>query len=79
MDSSESSGSWSLLCLVGSGSVGSLWPGENASRGEKEDVAVAELLLELTGKSLLDLMEILQERDWDEDNDCALAVADFEL
>lgn len=24
-------------------------------------------------------MEVVEERDWDEDDDCALAVADFEL
>lgn len=79
VDSSQSSGSRSLLCLAGSGSVGSLWPWQDTSRGEEDDVSVAELLLKFSGKSLLDLVEVREEWDWHEDDNCALAVADFEL
>jgi hypothetical protein len=42
-------------------------------------VAVGELLLKLTGQTLLNLVEAGEERDGDEDNDRTLAVADFEL
>jgi len=42
-------------------------------------VSVRELLLEFAGESLLHLVEVREERDWDEDHDCALAMADFEL
>ena len=79
MDSGQSSGSWSLLCLAASGSVGALWSRENASRGEEDDVSVAELLLEFSGESLLDFVEVLEEGHWDEDHDGALAMANFEL
>ena len=42
-------------------------------------MAVRELLLELSGQTLLDLVEAWQEGNGDEDNNSALAVADFEL
>lgn len=42
-------------------------------------MSVGELLLEFSGQSLLDLVEVVEERDWDEDDDCALSMADFEL
>ena len=42
-------------------------------------MSVRELLLEFAGESLLHLVEIREERHWDEDHDCALAMADFEL
>lgn len=79
VDSGQSSGSWSLLCLAASRSVGALWSWEDASRGEEDDMSVTELLLQFSGESLLDLVEVLEERDGDEDHDGALAVADFEL
>lgn len=79
VDSSQSSGSWSLLRLAGSRSVRSLGSWENSSRGEEDDVSVRELLLEFPGESLLHLVEVGEERYWDEDHDCALAMANFEL
>lgn len=79
VDSGQGSGSWSLLCLAGSRSVGSLWSWKDTSRGEEEDVSVAELLLEFSGESLLGLVESLEKGNGDKDHDCALAVADFEL
>tara|TARA_R110002060_G_scaffold23406_8_gene31687 strand:+ start:1094 stop:1753 length:660 start_codon:yes stop_codon:yes gene_type:complete len=48
----ECSGTGSLLSLRGTGAVGALWAGENATRGKEEDVAVGELLLELTGETM---------------------------
>jgi hypothetical protein len=42
-------------------------------------VAVRELLLELAGKSLLDLVEGLQLRNRDEDDDSLLATTEFNL
>lgn len=42
-------------------------------------MSVGELLLEFSGQSLLDLVEVLKERNWDEDDDCALSVTNFEL
>lgn len=42
-------------------------------------MSVRELLLEFSGQSLLNLVEVLEERNWDEDDDRALAMADFEL
>ena len=42
-------------------------------------MSVAEFLLELTGESLLHLVEVAEERNWDEDNNSLLAVSNFEL
>ena len=42
-------------------------------------MSIAELLLKFSGKSLLDFVEVLQKWDWDEDHNCTLAMADFEL
>jgi hypothetical protein len=46
---------------------------------DKEDVAVGELLLELTDETRLNLVELLQKGDRDEDDDSLLAVTDFDL
>lgn len=51
VDSSQSSGSWSLLSLGGSGSVGSLGAGKDTALSQEENVSVRELLLEFTGQS----------------------------
>lgn len=51
VNSSEGSGTWSLLGLGSAGAVASLWAWENAAGSEDEDVAVRELLLELTGET----------------------------
>lgn len=79
MHSSESAGSGTLLLLGGSAAVGTLGAGEDAARGKDEDVTVGELLLEFAGEALLDLVEAGEEGHGDEDDDCALVVADFEL
>ncbi len=52
MNGSECSGTGSLLSKRGARAVGALGAGENAAGCEDQDVAVGELLLELTGKSL---------------------------
>ncbi len=51
VDSGQCSGTGSLLGERSAGAVGTLWAGENAARGEEEDVTVGELLLELTGEA----------------------------
>lgn len=79
VDGGQSSGTRSLLCLRCSGSVRSLWSWQDTSRCEEEDMSIGELLLEFSGQSLLNLVEVVEERDWDEDDDRALAMADFEL
>ena len=52
MDGGECSGTGSLLCLAGSGAVGSLGAGKDTAGGEDEYVTVGELLLELTGETV---------------------------
>jgi hypothetical protein len=52
VNGSECPGTGSLLGEGSARAVGALGAGENATRGEYQDVAVGELLLELTGKSL---------------------------
>ena len=51
VDGSECSGTGTLLSERGARAVGALGAGQNAARGEDQDVAVGELLLELTGES----------------------------
>ena len=53
VDGGQCSRTGSLLCLASAGAVGTLGAGENAARGEDEDVAVGELLLELTGETFV--------------------------
>jgi len=50
---SECSGTGAFLRERGARAVGALGAGEDAARGEDQDVAVGELLLELTGESAL--------------------------
>jgi hypothetical protein len=42
-------------------------------------MSIGEFLFEFTGEALLDLVEALEERDGNEDDDGLLAMADFEL
>lgn len=42
-------------------------------------MSVAELLLKLSGESLLNLVEVREERNWDKDDNRAFTVADFKL
>lgn len=51
VDSSESPGLGTLLGLRSAGAVGTLGAGENAAGSNDQDVAVGELLLELTGEA----------------------------
>jgi hypothetical protein len=50
--SGEGSRTGTLLGLRSAGAVAALWAGENAARGEDQDMAVGELLLELTGETI---------------------------
>lgn len=52
VDSGECSRSWALLLLQVAGAVGSLGAWQDAAGGDDEDVAVGELLLELTGQAV---------------------------
>jgi len=79
VDSSKSSGTRTLLGLGSSGSVASLWAGENATSSEDYDVAVREFLLELAGETLLNSVEAWKGWDGDKDDNSLLAVADFNL
>lgn len=47
----EGSGAGSLLGLRRAGSVAALGAGEDAARGEDQDVAIGELLLEFTSET----------------------------
>jgi hypothetical protein len=67
VDSSQCSRSWSLLCLVGSAAVRTLWAGKDAARGDDDDLAVGELLLKFASEALLHLVEAGKERNWHED------------
>lgn len=79
VDSSESSGTRTLLSLGSAGSVAALWARENAASSEDYDVTVRELLLKLTGETLLDSVEACKGWDGDKDDNSLLAVADFNL
>ena len=48
---SESAGTGTLLLLVGARVGGALGTGQDAALSDEEDVAVGELLLELTGQA----------------------------
>jgi len=79
VDSGQCSGTGSLLSLRGSGPVAALGTGKDSAGGEDEDVAVRELLLKFTGETLLHLVEALKGWDGDKDDNCLLAVANFNL
>lgn len=51
VDCSECSGAGALLSEGCTGAVGSLWAGEDTARGEDQDMAIRELLLEFTGET----------------------------
>jgi hypothetical protein len=79
VDSGQSARAGALLGLGGARVNGALGAGQDAALSHEEDVAVGELLLELAGQTLLNLVEVGQEGDGDEDNDGLLAVADLNL
>lgn len=79
VDSSQSAGAGALLLLRVAGASRSLGTRQDTTRSEDQDMAVRELLLELTGQALLDAVEALQGRDGDKDDNSLLAVANFEL
>jgi hypothetical protein len=51
MDRSESTRTWALLGLRCARAVGTLGAGQNTAGSDDQDVAVGELLLELTGET----------------------------
>lgn len=95
MDSGKSARARALLGLGGAGAVGTLGAGKDATRSNDQDVAVRELLLELTGEAvrvrgrsehnafwyipLLRLVPARKERDRDEDDNGLPAVTDLNL
>lgn len=79
VDGSQGSAARTLLSLRCAGAVAAFGAGENTAGCEDQDMAVGELLLELSGQALLDLVEAWQKRNWDKDDNSALAVANFEL
>lgn len=79
MDSGESPGLGTLLGLVGARAVGALGAGENAAGSNDQDVAVRELLLELTGETLLGLVPSGQKGNRDEDDNSLASVANLDL
>lgn len=79
VDSSESSGTRTLLSLGSARSVAALWARENAAGSEDYDMTVREFLLELTGETLLNSVEACKGWDGDKDDNSLLAVADFNL
>jgi hypothetical protein len=69
VNGSQRPGTGSLLCEGSSGAVGSLWAGKNTASGEDQDMTVRELLLELTGETILDQQNpqwVEREREMDE-------------
>jgi hypothetical protein len=56
VDGSECARAWALLLLRCAAAVGALGTGEDAAGGDDEDVAVRELLLELTGETVIALV-----------------------
>jgi hypothetical protein len=79
VDSGESPGLGTLLGLVGARAVGALGAGENAAGSNDQDVAVRELLLELTGETLLGLVPSGQKGNRDEDDNSLASVANLDL
>lgn len=51
VDGSERAAAWALLCLRGAAAVAALGARQDAARGDDDDVAVGELLLELTSEA----------------------------
>lgn len=54
---SQGAGTWALLGLAGAAAVAALWAGQDAARGDDEDVAVGEFLLELTCEAVCEKMQ----------------------
>jgi hypothetical protein len=79
VDSSESSRLGTLLGLGRARAVGTLGAGENAAGSNDQDVAVRELLLELTGEALLGLVPVGEKGNWDEDDNSLASVANLDL
>ena len=52
VDSSQRARTGALLGLVVAGTAGALGAGQDAARGQDQDVAVGELLLQLTGQAV---------------------------
>lgn len=67
MDSSQSARTGALLGLVVAGAAGALRAGEDLALGNDQDVAVGELLLELTGQARQELVDLVaNDEGWRE-------------
>lgn len=75
VDSSQSTGLGSLL--LKHGVLAGL--GDDLSVGKENNMAVAELLLELTGDSLLDLVQVGDQRNGHKDNEGLLSSSNLQL
>ena len=75
VDSSQGSGSWSLLELLGLS--GWLW--QDSSLSQENNVSVWELLLQLSGQSGLDLSVTSNRWNWDEDGQSLLTAGNIEF
>jgi hypothetical protein len=75
VDSSQSARSGTSLLLARVASR----LGHDATLSNEKDMAVRELLLKLAGESLLDLVEGLQLRNGDEDDNSLLSTTEFNL
>jgi len=79
VDSGESSRTWALLSLGSARAVGTLGAGQDAAGSNNQDVAVGELLLELTGEALLGLVPALEKGNRDKDDDSLAAMSNLDL
>jgi hypothetical protein len=73
--SSQSTAAWTLLL----GTTLACWLRKDATLSNKDNMAVRELLLQLAGEALLNLMVLSQKWDWDKDNDGLFAVTKLDL
>jgi hypothetical protein len=75
VDSSQSSGSWSLLSLSGT----TTWLWQDSSLSQEDNVTISKLLLELTGQLGLNLVESSESWDWNKDSNSLLVTRDINL
>lgn len=75
VNSSQGSGSWSLLSLSGL----SRWLWQDSSFSQEDDVTVLELLFQFSGQLDLDLVVGSQRWDWNKDSQSFLTTSDFDL
>lgn len=75
VNSSQGSGSWSLLSLSGF----SRWLWQDSSFSQEDDMTVLELLFQFSGQLDLDLVVGSQRWDWNKDSQSFLTTSDFDL